>query len=153
MVGGDQPEHVFWGNFCCRVCHRKYERLERAMLQSMVDEQSDKLTPARLARLAELDSRVKDHAAYVKNKRQEDIATLGREAVREAQRQKHINSASRNSEMFQQNQVAYQEYLDKAKAVEEKRLVEGGDKKKPSHNRKFHGKKADRKYPRPSKKS
>jgi hypothetical protein len=133
MVGGQQPKHPFYGNFCCQNCHRKFERRELSLLE----EAETDLDGDGMERLELLRGRELKRKAFGRVDRDKRIEKKGLAAVREAELSWSRSSQSRKTEMYEKYPEAYARASAANREAEQKRIEAGGKKKKPGHSRKL----------------
>jgi hypothetical protein len=83
LVGGQQPDHVLHGNFCCVQCYGTYQRLELALLQQKREAKT--VSPTELIRLQVLEQRVVAKQASSNLTRNNLIAEVGIDVVGEGE--------------------------------------------------------------------
>jgi hypothetical protein len=109
LVGGQQPDHVLHGNFCCVQCYGTYQRLELALLQQKREAKT--VSPTELIRLQVLEQRVVAKQASSNLTRNNLIAEVGIDVVGEGEfvenraSQSKMTAPRRNEPFFRQNKT------------------------------------------------
>ena len=135
MVGGDQPEHLLRGWFCCQRCHRKMERRELALLQQA--ETENELPKGGMKRLQLLQGRKDVHRENENLDRVSRIESEGLAAVQKDELDRNRAFQSRITAMHEADPAAHSNDLQRHLELEQNRLKAGGKKKKRGVYRKI----------------
>lgn len=127
MVGAEQPDHVYFGNFCCQKCHRKYERLELVTLKEM--KKKGTINPTQEERLHKLEGSDQNKRDCTNALRKRKVEEEGLEAVQVHERTKY----QKHAEKIKNDPVAAEKKLAKRRESYRKRKAEG--KIKPSNSK------------------